>query len=143
MNKIMYVCEPCEDGAPEQCGYFNRDKLRVVTLATGAVWLCNDCLDNTEAADYGDGVKPLWRDLLAPPEYGPLQDELRAFHNAWVESEVASATGNAGVARNKRAALVAIHQAIQRSDPPKVTVTHLDTKADQEAAAELMKSLVR
>lgn len=38
--------------------------------------------------------------------------DLLAFHDAWVASEVASATGNPDLAREKRASLVAAHKAV-------------------------------
>jgi hypothetical protein len=40
---------------------------------------------------------------------------LRAFHDAWVEAEVASATGDPDLARAKRQALVAVHKLVRES----------------------------
>lgn len=40
------------------------------------------------------------------------RDALVAFHNAWLESEVASATGDPELAGAKRSALIAAHKAV-------------------------------
>lgn len=55
--KIMYVCEPCYFGAPEDCGHFDRRDLRV--QADGK-WVCEACYDD-----------PAWTSLTPPPEYVP------------------------------------------------------------------------
>lgn len=41
-------------------------------------------------------------------------ERLRAFHDAWVEYEVSTATGNPALAQGKRSRLIALHQAINQ-----------------------------
>jgi hypothetical protein len=65
---IMYVCEPCQDNCPENCGHNNRDAIRVLSDGT---WVCRDCFDNGDM----DGVK--WSDLPQPPEYKPAVSTAR------------------------------------------------------------------
>lgn len=70
-DKIMYVCGPCTDVAPESCGYFDRNELRVMPDGT---WLCEGCFENGDLEDYGVKTEdPFWSDFKAPPEYTPAR----------------------------------------------------------------------
>ncbi|MEO0034253.1 MAG: hypothetical protein RLZZ501_276 [Pseudomonadota bacterium] len=75
MTVIMYVCDPCFEGAPEGCGHFDRNDLRVVP-ATGRyadVTICRDCWDNWH--DFRcDEPRPDWADLKSPPEFAPVRE---------------------------------------------------------------------
>lgn len=51
---------------------------------------------------------------------------LAAFHEAWVETEVAMATGAPGLAKSKRAALIAKHQAVRALDKAKEKVPSIN-----------------
>lgn len=113
-NKILYVCEPCQEGAPENCGHGDPKKLRIITVHAGALWMCRDCLDFAELSDFPDGVKPQWDDLRSPPEYSPVGDELKAFHEAWTASEIADAVGDFKLKRQKQIVLHAINTSINR-----------------------------
>jgi hypothetical protein len=64
-NKIMYVCESCAENAPDCCGHFHRDELRVVENR----WICNGCYDDERSA--GDATP--WSGLPTPPEYVPAR----------------------------------------------------------------------
>lgn len=69
---IMYVCEPCQENAPESCGYYDRTDLLV---APDGTWLCADCLDNAGTGDFGlqfdsDG-NVIYDRLRHPPEHRP------------------------------------------------------------------------
>ncbi len=87
-NRIMYVCSDCADNAPEGCGHFDRNELRV--MADGR-WLCEGCFDETSPAERGmipddaDGEDVRgWFELSAPQEYAiqavspPLPDSAGA-----------------------------------------------------------------
>lgn len=66
-GRIMYVCTGCADGAPEQCGRYDRTELRVMPDGR---WLCDECYDS----DYdtpGDQRIP-WSSLPPPPAYAAL-----------------------------------------------------------------------
>jgi len=65
-NKIMYVCKPCWENAPEGCGHFDRGELAELSDGT---WICQECHDH--AADLELGVLPPWSELPAPALYIP------------------------------------------------------------------------
>lgn len=111
-TKILYVCQPCHENAPENCGH-SRDDLRITQLAHGPAWLCRDCVENSERSDFADGTRPMWNDLSMPPEYSPMGDQLLAFHEAWVTYQVATATGDPKQARAARNNMIMIHQSIR------------------------------
>lgn len=62
--KIMYVCQPCYENAPEACGRFDRKELRVLPDGT---WVCSECHEHAE--DLGLGSVPGWSKLLPPPAH--------------------------------------------------------------------------
>lgn len=71
-ERIMYVCGECEDNAPECCGHFDRNELRVMP---DGKWLCEICFDDTSQFDRGNSseVKFVgWADMTPPPEYVPI-----------------------------------------------------------------------
>lgn len=70
---IMYVCEPCQENAPECCGYNDRKDIRVMPDGT---WVCEFCFQEN-ASDFDvrplseDGDMPIFSDFENPPEYKP------------------------------------------------------------------------
>lgn len=66
MPEIMYVCDQCADDAPEACGHYDRNALRVVP--TGE-WLCEGCFDERSFDLKDDEFMPMWSDFPSPPEY--------------------------------------------------------------------------
>ena len=67
-------------------------------------------------------------------------ERLRAFHDAWIEAEVASATGDPDLARSKRRALVTAHQIVRRPDQPYPAAWRAGPDGGQEE--EMRRSLI-
>lgn len=86
--RILYVCEHCQENAPEMCGR-SRDDLYVTPSGK---WLCDECIDE-EGVPVSDCVSP--PALYPTPTVAHLQQEiqqlteerdaLRAARNTWIE----------------------------------------------------------
>jgi hypothetical protein len=69
-TKILYVCQPCHENAPEGCGHGDPTDLRVLPDGT---WVCGDCHQAIYDGEYPQGEydaenpPPAWADLPAPP----------------------------------------------------------------------------
>ncbi len=63
-DRIMYVCEWCEEAAPDSCGHFDRTELAVTDNDT---WLCEGCYDTWWPED-GGSYKPPFASARRPPE---------------------------------------------------------------------------
>jgi hypothetical protein len=77
-QRIMYVCEVCEEHAPESCGHFDRSELAV---AHDGAWLCEGCWDEYDHQLPGNETakhpthrsgRPFFNTASRPPEYAPI-----------------------------------------------------------------------
>ena len=80
MTQIMYVCDPCADGAPEMCGHYDLAELRVLPDGTT---VCQDCYDDLVLADHGveddaEGYKPLWATFPKPHSHAEPSDRQKS-----------------------------------------------------------------
>lgn len=66
VQRIMYVCEWCEENAPESCGHYDRNELAVTD---DDQWLCEGCWDEWKPED--GGYKPAFSAARKPPWYRP------------------------------------------------------------------------
>ncbi len=62
---ILYVCEACQDGNPEVCGYPTPQD---IFIAPDGRWLCDGCWDDQKPHEDGDS----WP-VKHPPKYIPAQ----------------------------------------------------------------------
>ena len=71
---IMYVCDECQEHAPEGCGHNDRTELRVMP---DGEWLCESCYDENFLAVFDENDEEIhrarWADLPVPPEYLPVK----------------------------------------------------------------------
>lgn len=78
-HHIMYVCDVCQDNAPEQRGRDDRTDLRVMPDGT---WCCDECYDDYACDIYpeihkarmNDAEYPSWGSHPTPPMYVPVVD---------------------------------------------------------------------
>lgn len=74
-KRIMYICESCEDQAPECCGHFDRKELRVTN---DGAWLCEGCWDEDEST----GDIPFDKAPFMPPEYPEPRQKTESIYRA-------------------------------------------------------------
>jgi len=74
MTKIMYVCDLCAENAPEMCGHYDVDELRV--MPDGAT-LCEECYGDIGPKEFGvkdddEGYMPFWSTFPKPLAQVPV-----------------------------------------------------------------------